>query len=157
MTEEQIKHMVNRFLGWRLPKPWNPDNGITFAPIGNKGHPTAEYRREPMGTNLFDATQAEAMVRYMLEGMKEIEPDWWWCDIDPDESGDSAYEAMFSYRPRLQPVELHSSYHGPRKWGVMTLKELPQPGDSIGDGEEDALVFDTKTSQTYLKFPTYRC
>lgn len=26
-------------------------------------------RRTPTGTNLFDATQAEAMVRYMVDGM----------------------------------------------------------------------------------------
>lgn len=26
-------------------------------------------RHEPIGTNLFDATQAEAMVRYMIDGL----------------------------------------------------------------------------------------
>lgn len=30
MTEEQIKHMVSRFLGWKLPKNFNPDAGISF-------------------------------------------------------------------------------------------------------------------------------
>lgn len=25
MTDDQIKHMVNRFLGWKLPENFNPD------------------------------------------------------------------------------------------------------------------------------------
>src|SRR5206468_1984762 len=30
LTDEQIKHMVNRFLAWRLPEHFNPDCGIHF-------------------------------------------------------------------------------------------------------------------------------
>lgn len=67
MTEDQIRHMVNRFLGWRLPEPWQPDNGISYQ-RPNYAHAPAEHDW-PTGTNLFDASQAEAMVRYMLEGM----------------------------------------------------------------------------------------
>jgi hypothetical protein len=67
MTEAQIKHMVDRFLGWKLPEGFNPDGGITFTKTGGTAeHP---HKYEPSGTNLFDATQADAMVRYMLEGM----------------------------------------------------------------------------------------
>lgn len=66
MTEAQIKHMVDRFLNWRLPENFNPDGGISFQRFGNEG--TAhQYRREPSGTNLLDATQTAAMVRYMTE------------------------------------------------------------------------------------------
>lgn len=68
MTEAQIKYMVSRFLGWKLPEHFNPDNGISFDPIMNKGH-KFESRREPVGTNLLDADQATAMVRYLVEGM----------------------------------------------------------------------------------------
>lgn len=68
MTEAQIKHMVDRFLGWKLPENFNPDAGISFNPFGNKGTPH-EYKQNPSGTNLFDATQADAMVRYMIEGL----------------------------------------------------------------------------------------
>jgi hypothetical protein len=64
-----VRHMVNRFLGWRLPKPWHPDNGISYV-RPNYAHFEAEHDW-PTGTNLFDATQAEAMVRYMLAGMAE--------------------------------------------------------------------------------------
>lgn len=69
MTEAQIKHMVDRFLTWKLPKPWHPDNGITFAPTYQFNEQAIE--RDPSGTNLFDATQAKAMVEYMLEGLPE--------------------------------------------------------------------------------------
>ena len=70
LTEQQIKHLVDRFLGWRLPDNFSPDAGIKFDPIFNKGTPY-ESRHEPSGTNLLDATQADAMVRYMLDGMPE--------------------------------------------------------------------------------------
>lgn len=68
MNEEQIKYMTNRFLMWRLPDHFNPDNGISFDPIMNQGH-SFEGRREPVGTNLFSADQADSMVRFMLDGM----------------------------------------------------------------------------------------
>jgi len=67
MTEAQIKHMVDRFLCWKLPENFNPDNGISFEPIAGKDGPHP-FRREPSGTNLFDATQADAMV---IEGLPE--------------------------------------------------------------------------------------
>lgn len=64
-TDEQVKQMVDRFLGWRLPENFWPDGGITFEPMGNKGT-IYEYKMRPSGTNLFDAKQAEAMVRHIL-------------------------------------------------------------------------------------------
>lgn len=73
MTEAQIKHMVQRFLQWKLPENFNPDDGISFEREFNKewnakqGNPP-QYRT-PLGTNLLDATQAEAMVRHMIGEM----------------------------------------------------------------------------------------
>ena len=71
MTEDQIKHMTQRFLCWKLPKPFRPDNFISFAepsPL-NPGTP---YENDlwPTGTNLFDYTEAEAMIRHMVEGLE---------------------------------------------------------------------------------------
>jgi hypothetical protein len=65
MTDEQIKHMVNRFLGWKLPANFSPDGGISVA----RPNYAPNVVWEPVGTNLLDATQAEAMVRYMLDEM----------------------------------------------------------------------------------------
>ncbi len=73
VTDEQIAHMVQRFLGWRLPETFSPDAGISFEPEFNRewnakqGMPP--QRHNPVGTNLFDAQEAEAMVRYMLDGL----------------------------------------------------------------------------------------
>lgn len=68
MTEDQIKHMVTRFLAWPLPDNFSPDGGVSFDPVGNKG--TAhEYQHHPSGTNLLDHTQAETMIRYLLDGL----------------------------------------------------------------------------------------
>ena len=67
MTEEQINHLVNRFLGWKLPKNFSPDAGISYT---RPNYPSS-VDATPFGTNLFDTTQASAMVRYMAEGMPE--------------------------------------------------------------------------------------
>lgn len=68
MTDEQIKHMANRFLGWRLPDPFRPDAGISFDPVFNKGT-RYEGRHQPVGTNLWGYTEAVEMVRNMVEGL----------------------------------------------------------------------------------------
>lgn len=70
MTDEQIKHMVNRFLGWKLPENFQPDAGISFKAAFNE-HTAHPMKHEPSGTNLLDADQATAMVRYMVEGMPD--------------------------------------------------------------------------------------
>jgi hypothetical protein len=41
MLKKQFEHMVNRFLMWRLPKPWNPDNGISYSLPMEAGRPRA--------------------------------------------------------------------------------------------------------------------
>lgn len=89
-TDEQIKHMVGRFLCWKLPEDFNPDGGVSFKPFMNAitGRP---YEGMPVGTNLFTAVQAEAMVRHMIEGMPEPsqalreqgERVGWKCKADP--------------------------------------------------------------------------
>lgn len=73
MNDEQIKHMVDRFLGWPLPENFNPDGGVSFRRFGNEG--TAhEYRNNPTGTNLLDYAQATEMVRYMVDGLSPAFP-----------------------------------------------------------------------------------
>lgn len=52
--------MVDRFLQWRLPDTFAPDAGISFTP---STHPHGW----PVGTNLFDAAQAKAMLQHVLE------------------------------------------------------------------------------------------
>ncbi|MER9217886.1 hypothetical protein NKI48_02975 [Mesorhizobium sp. M0644] len=73
MTEDQIKHMVSRFLTWRLPEGFNPDGGISFEKTFNE-HTAFPRKHEPVGTNLFDATQATAMVRHMVDGLPAETP-----------------------------------------------------------------------------------
>jgi hypothetical protein len=59
MTDDQIKHMVNRFLNWRLPESFSPDCGISFkratpppaTPGGVKGNPQAPSRRLALWSN----------------------------------------------------------------------------------------------------------
>jgi hypothetical protein len=69
MTEAQIKYMVNRFLQWRLPENFRPDCGIHFDADAAKKLNPRNLRYEPFGTNLFDANQAEEMVRYMVDNI----------------------------------------------------------------------------------------
>lgn len=72
MTEAQIKHMVDRFLSWKLPESFNPDGGISFKKTFNE-HTPYPSKHEPYGTNLFNFDEATAMVRHMLEGLPSTE------------------------------------------------------------------------------------
>lgn len=72
MTDEQIKYMASRFLMWRLPETFHPDNGISFTPPFSEE--PMRSRHWPVGTNLIGADDAEAMVRHMAEGMPEPKP-----------------------------------------------------------------------------------
>ncbi|MGG7534701.1 hypothetical protein [Rhizobium sp. 12,4] len=69
MNKAQITHMVNRFLAWKLPDDFNPDGGIAFDKWARTATPGFVVQREPVGTNLLSAVQAEAMIRHMLEGL----------------------------------------------------------------------------------------
>lgn len=75
MNDAQIKHMVDRFLWWKLPPDFSPDAGISFRPEFNVEYMAAQgkppMRHEPVGTNLFSAAQADAMIRHMAEGLPE--------------------------------------------------------------------------------------
>lgn len=48
---------VNRFLGWKLPEDFSPDNGVQFKP------PSFGW---PTGTNLLNAEQARQMFGHCL-------------------------------------------------------------------------------------------
>jgi len=67
MNADQIKHMVDRFLMWPLPRNFTPDNGISY-----KRPNYAPNVPGPSGTNLLDATQADAMVRHMVDGLPAV-------------------------------------------------------------------------------------
>lgn len=91
MTNDQIKYMTNRFLMWRLPDDFAPDNGVSF-----KGH----AQHWPVGTNLLTATQAEAMVRFMVDGMEIPTTKW------ASPALDRAYREVEKLRDQIsQPSE----------------------------------------------------
>jgi len=57
ILEEVLKIAVDRFLGWKLPKDFQPDGGISFK----------SGVCETIGTHLFTAQQANEMLKYVLE------------------------------------------------------------------------------------------
>jgi len=59
-----VKAMVDRFLGWPLPKDFYPDCGISFD--GRKDDEWSKGKTWPTGTNLLHAGQAKAMFEYVL-------------------------------------------------------------------------------------------
>lgn len=69
-NDDKIKHMVTRFLAWKLPETFAPDGGINFKRTFNE-HTSHPMTHEPFGTNLFNFHEAEAMVRHMLEGLPD--------------------------------------------------------------------------------------
>jgi len=62
-----INAMVNRFLGWKLPKDFQPDSGISFSDINHRFFGGYE-KSWPTGTNLLTAEQARAMFEHALGG-----------------------------------------------------------------------------------------
>lgn len=63
-----IEALVDRFLGWKLPKTLAPDGGLSFKPSNGMTREEAFERPGwwPIGTNLFDATQTREMLEYLL-------------------------------------------------------------------------------------------
>ena len=62
-----VDKMVDRFLGWKLPKDFYPDCGISFKPESDYEHPEfGKTKHEPSGTNLFHAGQAKEMFEYAV-------------------------------------------------------------------------------------------
>ncbi len=98
LSDVQIKHMVERFLTWKLPDDFNPDGGVEFKRTVNKGSPM-EHTYNPVGTNLLTFTQASAMVRHMLDGLPpDFEFDGLLADDDKKKLLD-AWEAHKAAKP----------------------------------------------------------
>ena len=67
-----VDKIVNRFLGWKLPKDFAPDGGISFKRESDYEHPVfGRSVYEPVGTHLFTTDQAKAMFEYCLQGLAE--------------------------------------------------------------------------------------
>lgn len=75
VVSPNVSEMVNRFLGWTLPRDFSPDCGIVFnrevnIPVDGELVKMDRYDApggfKPVGTNLFTADQAKAMIEYLL-------------------------------------------------------------------------------------------
>lgn len=64
VAQVDIDAAVSRFLGWRLPDDFAPDNGISYTPIQRQ--PGWTHDMHPTGTNLLNAAQARAMLLHVL-------------------------------------------------------------------------------------------
>lgn len=66
MAKTMIDKMVDRFLGWKLPKDFGPDAGISFKPT--KPYEGDELGNSwwPVGTNLLTADQARHMFEHAV-------------------------------------------------------------------------------------------
>lgn len=65
--KDRISAMVDRFLGWKLPKTFGPDCGISFKPSNGMTREEA-YEKVgwwPIGTNLLTATEAREMLEHV--------------------------------------------------------------------------------------------
>jgi len=81
--DTDIKRMVDRFLGWKLPQDFCPDCGIIFD--GRKDDEWNKGKSWPTGTNLLHAVQAEAMFRYVLDSSDKPAG----CSSDPSNCPDN--------------------------------------------------------------------
>jgi hypothetical protein len=132
MTEDQIKYMADRFLGWTVPEDFNPDAGINFIRTPNRLG--GGFFPLPVGTNILDARQAEEMVRYLIEGLPPSIP---------------AEPAVESVRKIVQFTQEGSIFHaldsdgvlwvcntqGHNEWEKLIIPPLPQPAEIKGSVE----------------------
>lgn len=124
--QPDVERMVQRFLGWRLPEDFHPDDGISFEPLGNKGHATAEYKRQPSGTNLFNYEQATKMVRYMTRDEDERET--------PEQAFERGYKAGWLHSAEgtsqlplnAEPVSPQPKEDGFEAWWAAQTEECEQ-------------------------------
>lgn len=70
MTTDHIKHMVERFLSWKLPGTFSPDGGVTFTPPRDASNGVKHW---PVGTNLLSYQQAFDMFVHVTEGLPPTE------------------------------------------------------------------------------------
>lgn len=68
--EVDIQALVNRFLGWKVPKDFAPDAGISYVPPAYATDAAGVVVHYPVGTNLLNAVQAEAMLKYVVLGIE---------------------------------------------------------------------------------------
>ena len=128
MTSHQIKHMVSRFLQWKLPESFNPDGGISFQREFNT-HTAFPSKHEPVGTNLFDATQADAMVRHMIDGLPGVRPVTIVAKVDASEALPKIQEA------REYPAGAIGDVVAERTRQIMVERWTPSHDDTHDAGE----------------------
>ncbi len=71
VPDDMIEQAVTRFLSWKLPKDFHPDDGVVFIPTKGRGYDSPYW---PYGTNLLNAQQARDMLRYVLAVAPEAKP-----------------------------------------------------------------------------------
>lgn len=94
-----IQRLVDRFLGWTLPKDFHPDAGITFTPPNNEAW-------WPVGTNLFTADQAKQMFEQIVTPELEKEMSAQQREIDRlDLEIERLQRALESQQARIRRLE----------------------------------------------------
>lgn len=87
-----VETMVTRFLGWKLPRYFAPDGGITFHLSNNEGFDLPQCW--PIGTNLLTADQAKAMFQHCLGGTQPVQPAPWAVNAETLEALKSLVEII---------------------------------------------------------------
>lgn len=117
-----IKKLVDRFLGWPLPKDFGPDCYISFD------RDSAEKNlSRPVGTNLFTADQARQMFEHVLAVDSDMD---FGMAIDALKSGKKVARAGWNGKGMwLQLVVPHSNR--PPKTATAMVLSLPDDVDTL--------------------------
>jgi hypothetical protein len=84
--------LANAFLGWKLPKDFSPDCGISFQKAPERPD-LNQWEYEPTGTNLFTSAQARAMFEYCLSAPEAS------ADTDLNPTLEECIQIVDSYGP----------------------------------------------------------
>ena len=122
-----IDRLVNKFLGWKLPKDFSPDGGIVFDKHQN-------HHITPTGTNLFSAEQAKAMFEHLLADepqpiLSQGEPVAWRF------IGINEHEGMFMLKDRM-PKKYDKTW-----WKVENLYLAPPSTEALQKDKAELIAY----------------
>ena len=145
-----LKPFVDRFLGWKLPKDFAPDCGISFKPDFNEGTPWP-MKHEPTGTSLLTAIQAEAMLEHILGGQagldvlaerqRQIDPEGWTPEHDDQHTTGELAEAGACYAHTAAMWAYVAQQEAlPEEARDIDLEEIPPTNKwSAPDGDDESM------------------
>lgn len=128
MTEDQIAHMRDRFLSWKFPKNFRPDGGIIYR----RPNCDPSIDATPAGSNLLGVTQAERMIRHLVEGLPAAEK------MEPNPEWEARANALHAEATVERGIEPEATLGMLEAW-----KSVVEPANELGQSSFTRAMLDS--------------